>query len=130
MRPPLDEFDVLVVPGGFGTRALEADVGIRDWLSSYPSNRITASVCTGSLLLGAAGRLEGRRATTHRSQMSRLAEYGATAVHERVVDEGQLITAGGVTAALDLGLHLVRRLAGSEVAEAIARQMEMPSARD
>jgi cyclohexyl-isocyanide hydratase len=83
-------------------------------------------VCTGALLLGAAGRLQRKRATTHHLFLDRLAAYGATAVRERVVDEGQLVTAAGVTSAIDLGLALVRRLEGDDVAEAIAAQMEVP----
>jgi cyclohexyl-isocyanide hydratase len=124
IRPLLAEFDVLVVPGGPGTRALVHDESLVDWLRSFPDNRVVASVCTGALLLGAAGRLRGRRATTHASALEELAAYGATAVRERVVDEGQLVTAGGVTSGIDLGLHLVRRLEGDEAAEKIARQME------
>jgi cyclohexyl-isocyanide hydratase len=126
VRPPLDAYDVVVVPGGLGTRALERDAGVIAWLAAYPANRLVASVCTGALLLGAAGRLRGRRATTHHRQIERLAAYGATAVQARVVDEGQVVTAGGVTSAVDLGLHLVRRLEGDGVASAIATQMEWP----
>lgn len=126
VRPPLDEIDVLVVPGGLGARALAEDPALVDWLGSFPHNRLIASVCTGSLLLGAAGRLRGRRATTHRTAMADLARYGAAAVDARVVDEGQLVTAAGVTCALDLGLHLVRRLEGDEVAAKIAAQMQLP----
>lgn len=125
-RPALDAFDVLVVPGGPGTRTLANDDALLDYLRSFPANRLVASVCTGSLLLGAAGRLQGRRATTHASALDDLAKYGAVATKERVVDEGQLVTAGGVTAGIDLGLHLVRRLAGEGVAIAIAKQMEVP----
>jgi cyclohexyl-isocyanide hydratase len=127
-RPALESFDVLVVPGGPGARALEHDHAAIAWLATFPANRITASVCTGSLLLGAAGRLHGRRATTHRTRMSELARFGAVAVAERVVDEGQLVTAGGVTSGIDLGLHLVKRLAGDEAHAKIAAQMEIPSA--
>lgn len=125
-RPALDTFDVLVVPGGPGTRALAKDDEVLAYLRSFPANRLVASVCTGSLLLGAAGRLEGRRATTHASALEDLAKYGATPAKERIVDEGQIVTAGGVTAGIDLGLHLVRRLAGEGVAVAIAKQMEVP----
>jgi len=123
-RPALDDFDLLVVPGGPGTRVLERDEELVGYLASYPPNRLVASVCTGALLLGAAGRLDGRRATTHRTQLDELARFGATAVEARVVDEGQLVTAGGVTAGIDLGLHLVRRLLGDVVGERIAIQME------
>jgi cyclohexyl-isocyanide hydratase len=123
-RPSLDGFDVLVVPGGPGTRVLEHDTEAIAWLDTFPRNRITASVCTGSLLLGAAGRLAGRRATTHKTMLGELARFGATAVQERVVDDGQLVTAGGVISGIDLGLHLVRRLTGEVAYEKIAAQME------
>jgi putative intracellular protease/amidase/uncharacterized protein (DUF952 family) len=126
VRPALDAFDVLVVPGGHGTRTLVHDRAVVEWIATFPSNRLLASVCTGSLLLGAAGRLRGRRATTHRSAMEELARHGATAVDERVVDEGQIVTAGGVACALDLGIHLVRRLEDEAVAEKIAAQMHLP----
>jgi cyclohexyl-isocyanide hydratase len=126
VRPPLGEFDVLVVPGGHGTRVLEHDPSLVAWLASFPENRLVASVCTGALLLGAAGRLKGKRATTHHTAHHRLADYGATLAPGRVVDEGQLVTAGGVTSAIDLGLYLVRRLEGDAVADAIAAQMEWP----
>lgn len=126
IRPDLDEFDVLVVPGGTGTRALETDRKFVDWLRTFPENRLAVSVCTGSLLLGAAGRLAGKRATTHFTAMDRLADHGAIAVGERVVDEGSVITGAGVTSALDVGLHVVREIAGIEVATKIARQMELP----
>ena len=125
IRPPLYEFDVLVVPGGLGTRELETDRKFIDWLRTFPENRLAVSVCTGSLLLGAAGRLVGKRATTHYTSMDRLADHGATPTSERVVDEGSVITGGGVTSALDVGLHVVREIAGEEIASKIARQMEM-----
>jgi len=127
-RPALDSFDVLVVPGGPATRALENDAEAIAWLQTFPVNRLLASVCTGSLLLGAAGRLQGRRATTHHTMMKELERFGAVAVAERVVDEGQLVTAGGVTSGIELGLHLVKRLAGDEACAKIAAQMEVRSA--
>lgn len=126
-RPPLDDVDLLVIPGGLGTRALVDDAAAVAWLSTYPENRAIASVCTGALLLGAMGRLRGRRATTHPTELARLATYGALASGEaRVVDEGQVVTAGGVACAIDLGLHLVSRIAGPEGRAAIARQMCLP----
>jgi putative intracellular protease/amidase/uncharacterized protein (DUF952 family) len=125
VRPPLDEFDVVLVAGGLATRTLQEDEGVARWLAAFPPNRILASVCTGALLLGAAGRLRGRRATTHATALHLLARHGATAVSERVVDEGTVVTGAGVTAALELGLHIVRRLYGAEAARSIAEQMEM-----
>lgn len=126
-RPSLDTFDVLVVPGGPETRRLARDPAIVEYVASFPRNRLVASVCTGALLLGAAGRLEGKRATTHASARDELARYGATVSTDRVVDEGQLVTAGGVTAGIDLGIHLVRRVLGDEAASAIAVRMEWPT---
>ena len=126
-RPSLDSFDVLVVPGGPATRVLERDEFAIAWLQTFPTNRITASVCTGSLLLGAAGRLQGRRATTHHTMMAELQRFGAIPVAERVVDEGQLVTAGGVTSGIELGLHLVKRLVGDDACAKIAAQMEVRS---
>lgn len=124
-RPALEDFDVLVVPGGPGARVLQHDPNIAAYLGTFPVNRLTASVCTGSLLLGAAGRLRGKRATTHHLWMSELDRYGAIPSTERVVDEGQLVTAGGVTSGIELGLHLVRRLEGEETCARIAAQMEV-----
>jgi putative intracellular protease/amidase/uncharacterized protein (DUF952 family) len=129
VRPPLDAFDVLVVAGGPETRTLERNEAVIDWLRSFPSNRITASVCTGALLLGAADRLRGARATTHHASLDALARFGATAVpHERVVRDGQVFTAGGVTAAIDLGLTLVEHIYGAEARARIAARMEYPAA--
>ncbi len=124
-RPALEDVDVLVVPGGPGTRVLQHDASVAAYLGTFPPNRLTASVCTGSLLLGAAQRLRGKRATTHHQWLQELAQYGAIPSRERVVDEGQLLTAGGVTSGIDLGLHLVRRLEGDEACAKIAAQMDV-----
>lgn len=124
VRPNLSEFDVLVIAGGQATRTLVEDRAVVEWIASFPANRLTASVCTGAMLLGAAGRLKDKAATTHRSMLELLPSYGATISRERVVDAGQVVTAGGVTAGIDLGLHLVQRIEGAETAEKIAAQME------
>ena len=129
VRPSLEDFDVLVVAGGPETRALENDPRVVDWLRTFPENRMATSVCTGALLLGAAGRLRGKRATTHHASLDLLAKHGATAVpRTRVVRDGQLMTAGGVTSAMDLGLAIVEWLYGSEPRARIAARMEYPSA--
>ena len=119
----LGTYELLVVPGGYGTRELVEDGAFLDWLRTAAACDLKASVCTGSLLLGAAGFLEGRRATTHPSAFEELKKFCAVS-DERVVDEGDVITAGGVTAAIDLGLHLCERLAGAEAKEKIRRQMD------
>jgi len=122
-------FDLLVVPGGFGTRPLRHKTAFVDWLRSAGPVKLKESVCTGALLLGAAGFLAGKRAATHPSAAEELKPYCASVVSERVVDEGTVVTAGGVTAAIDLGLHLVERIAGAEVRIAVARQMDYPFSR-
>ncbi len=117
--------DVLVVPGGFGTRALERDARVLDWIRAIDATTtITASVCTGALLLGAAGLLRGRRATTHWAARERLAEHGAVPVTDRVVRDGKYATAAGVSAGIDLALSLAIELAGVEVAQAIQLGIE------
>ncbi|MFA5912921.1 MAG: DJ-1/PfpI family protein [Burkholderiales bacterium] len=123
---PLDGFDIVFVPGGFGTRSLQHDGPFIDWLKSAGPAQLKLSVCTGALLLGAAGFLRGLRATTHPNALRELEPYCRTVVRERVVDEGATITAGGVSAAIDAGLHLVQRLAGASARERVASQMDYP----
>jgi putative intracellular protease/amidase len=125
VRPSLAFADVVVVAGGPRARALAEDPDVTQWLATLPSNRLLASVCTGALILGGAGRLRGRRATTHATALDQLARWGAEAVAERVVADGAIMTAGGVTSGLDLGVAIVRRLEGDDVADSIARQMEL-----
>lgn len=117
--------DVVLVPGGEGTRSLMDDDRLLDWLRGVDSNtKWTTSVCTGSLVLGAAGLLEGKRATSHWLYVDRLAELGAEPVRERVVEDGKLITAAGVASGIDMALHLVNREAGPEVAQAVQLAIE------
>lgn len=123
---PLSKYDLIVVPGGFSTRTLQYDKAFLDWLRTSEPVRLKASVCTGSLLLGAAGFLKDKRATTHPSAFEELRPYCAQVVDERVVDEGGIITARGVTSAIDLGLYLVERLAGAEARARVAKQMDYP----
>ena len=123
---PLDSYDMLFVPGGFGTRNLQHDRSFIDWLKTARSVPLKVSVCTGALLLGAAGFLRGRRATTNPSAYKDLEPYCGVVVHERVVDEGDIITARGVSSAIDLGLHLVQRLASADARDRIATQMDYP----
>jgi transcriptional regulator GlxA family with amidase domain len=123
MYAPLDDFDLLVVPGGNGTRPLMHEPHVLDYLRGWGHERPIASVCTGSLLLGASGHLEGLPATTHFASFEELRPYVTEVRDERVVDAGRVITAGGVCAGLDLGLHLVERFWGEAARAGIARQM-------
>jgi putative intracellular protease/amidase len=117
--------EVLVVPGGFGTRALMSDETMLAWLRGVHATSIwTTSVCTGSLLLAAAGLLDGLRATTHWLELETLRRLGAQPVSERVVIEGKVITAAGVSSGIDMALTLAARIAGDEIAQAIQLGIE------
>jgi putative intracellular protease/amidase len=117
--------DILVVPGGFGSRALLHDARMLDWIrGAHERSRWTTSVCTGSLLLAAAGLLDGARATTHWAARDELAALGAIPVAERVVRVGKIITGAGVSAGIDMALTLAALVAGEDIARAIALEIE------
>jgi cyclohexyl-isocyanide hydratase len=122
VKEPLEGYDIVFVPGGRGSRALMDDGRFIQWLRT--ASGIKVSVCTGSLLLGSAGFLEGKKATTHRGSFDELKRFCSEVVDRRVVDEGDVITAEGVTSSIDLGLYLCEKLAGREARERIRRQME------
>jgi transcriptional regulator GlxA family with amidase domain len=121
--------DVLVVPGGFGTRPLLNDDDVLEWLrrTAATARRVT-SVCTGSLLLAQAGLLSGRRATTHWSALDRLAGLDTTIAVDggRRVVEDVIVTSAGVSAGIDMAFSVVSALCGREVAEETARYIEYP----
>ena len=117
--------DIVVVPGGYGTRALLDHEPLLDWLRSvHETSDWTTSVCTGSLLLAAAGLLDGVPATTHWLARDLLAELGAKPVSERVVEHGKIVTAAGVSAGIDMALRLVQTINGDEVAQAVQLGIE------
>ena len=117
--------DILVVPGGVGVRGLVDDQDVLDWVRAvHAESQWTTSVCTGALVLGAAGVLDGLEATTHWSALDRLSGYGARPVERRIVEQGKVITAAGVSAGIDMALHLAGRIVGTEAAEAIQLTME------
>jgi len=121
---PLDAYDMVIVPGGFASRTLVDDADFVGWLRGAAPCPYKVSVCSGALLLGAAGFLLGKRAATHNNAKQALAAYGARAVDDRVVDDGDVITATGVTSAIDLGLYLVEKLGGADARAKIQSQME------
>jgi transcriptional regulator GlxA family with amidase domain len=119
------EPDIVLVGGGQGNRPLLKDEAVLSWLREADAqSKWTTSVCTGSLILGAAGLLEGKRATGHWLYLEPLRGYGAEPVAERVVEDGKTITAAGVSAGIDMALHLVGREAGPEIAQAIQLAIE------
>ena len=121
----LPRAEVVLIPGGAGSRPLMQDPEVLDWVRAvHRDSTWTTSVCTGALVLGAAGILDGKRATTHWAFMDRLAQLGAKPVAERVVEDGKVVTAAGVSAGIDMALTLAGRLAGDQVAQAIQLGIE------
>lgn len=117
--------DVLLVPGGEGNRPLLADEEVLNWVrAAHESSTWTTSVCTGSLVLAAAGVLEGKRATSHWVYRDSLADFGAVPTAERVVVDGKVVTAAGVSAGIDMALMLAGRIAGEDIAKAIQLGIE------
>ena len=117
--------DIVVVPGGPGEVTARAGGAVIDWLRHVDeTTQWTTSVCTGSLILAAAGLLDGKRATSHWLAYDALRGLGAEPVSERVVFEGKVVTAAGVSSGIDMGLALVYRIAGPEVAQAIQLGIE------
>lgn len=117
--------DILVVPGGFGTRSILDHEPLLEWIRLVDgSTTWTTSVCTGSLLLAAAGLLDGRPATTHWLAREALAELGATPVPDRVVFDGKYLTGAGVSAGIDMALALVEEMYGPELAQAVQLGIE------
>jgi transcriptional regulator GlxA family with amidase domain len=121
-------YDILVVPGGFGTRALVHDATVMAWVKAQSASaEIVMSVCSGALVLATVGLLENRRATTHHQVLHELEAIApnTTVVHDRrYVDEGAVITCGGISAGIDGSLHVVRRLLGEAAARETAAYME------
>jgi putative intracellular protease/amidase len=117
--------DIVVVPGGPGQSDQMQDGPVHEWLrAADQASTWTTSVCTGSLILTAAGLLAGRRATSHWTALDELGSLGATPVRERVVFDGKYVTAAGVSAGIDMGLTLAGRVAGDETAQAIQLMIE------
>jgi cyclohexyl-isocyanide hydratase len=118
-------FDVICIPGGGGVNALLTDCETLDYLKAVAAQaRFVTSVCTGSLVLGAAGLLRGRRATTHWNAMDFLHRFGAHPIFERVVKDGPVLTAAGVTSGIDFGFLLLEELVGRDEAETVQLMLE------
>ena len=117
--------DILIIPGGPGVRDLLENESLLSWLRDvYDSITWLGSVCTGSLLLGAAGLLRGKKATTHWNAINDLEKYGAIPVSKRVVREGKIVMAAGVSAGIDMALSLASMIKGEEIARAIQLKIE------
>ncbi|MGH7800130.1 MAG: DJ-1/PfpI family protein [Thermodesulfobacteriota bacterium] len=124
--PDIPHPDIVVIPGGTkGTMVASKDEGILTWIrNAHKSSKWTTSVCTGALILGAAGILQGLKATTHWYARDHLSQFGAEYTNERVVRQGKVITAAGVSAGIDMALHLAGEIAGKEAAQMIQLLIE------
>ena len=121
----LPDPEIVVVPGGTGTNDFLDDERLIGWIRrAHETSEWTTSVCTGSLLLGAAGLLEGLEATSHWLDLQDLERYGARPTSRRVVEQGKIVTAAGVSSGIDMGLVLAAKIAGPEVAQAIQLGIE------
>jgi transcriptional regulator GlxA family with amidase domain len=126
IKPNLSEYDLIFVPGGMGTRKLRLDEEFITWLQQAEKVKHIVSVCTGSLLLGAAGFLKHKKATTHPNVYDLLEPYCEEVIQARIVKDGNLITAGGVSTSIDLALYVVELFVGKEAVALIKKQIDYP----
>jgi cyclohexyl-isocyanide hydratase len=124
VRSNLAGYDAIFIPGGIGTRQLRVDHSFIDWIKTAAPVKYKISVCSGSLILGAAGFLTGKSATTHFQEYDILKPFCGEVLRERIVEDGDTITAGAVSSSLDLGLYLCEKWAGKEAREEIRKRMD------
>lgn len=124
VKPNLAEYDAVIVPGGLGARRLQFDEDFINWIRTSLKVKNKISVCTGALLFGAAGFLAHKKATTHFLELNALRPYCRNVVEDRIVEDGTIITSGGVSASIDLGLYLCEKWAGKEAAEEIRKRID------
>ena len=121
----IDSLDVVVVPGGFADRGIDSTNNVVQFIKKiHPTTTWTTSVCTGSIFLAHAGILNGLTATTHWASYDRLQELGAIPTEQRVIKQGKIITAAGVSSGIDMGLVLVAALEGEDMAKLIQLAIE------
>jgi len=124
IRRDLAKFDYVIIPGGNGVMDLMKDPAFLSWIRVASDKTTVAAFCGGSLLIGVAGMLHDRKATTHPALQGVLRQYAREVSSDRIVEDGNIITAGGVTSAIDLGLYLCEKIAGRDVREKIRVQMD------
>ena len=124
IKQPLDTYDAIIVPGGHGTRHLINDTDFLNWIGTAKDVEYKMSVCTGSLILGAAGFLKSKRATTNFLEYETLKPYCAEVLTDRLVVDGNVITAGAVSSSLDLGLYLCEKWSGPVARAEIQKRMD------
>jgi cyclohexyl-isocyanide hydratase len=124
VQQSLKDYDAIVIPGGPGTRELLRDHSFLDWIRTANESAYQISVCTGSLILGAAGLLKDKKATTHFGEYETLRPYCKEVIKKRIVRDGRVITAGAVSSSIDLGIFLCREWAGNEAAIQISKRID------
>lgn len=124
IKESLSGYDAIIIPGGYGTRALQLDTEFIFWIKTAETVKYKMSICTGSLILGAAGFLKGKSATTHYSEYETLQTYCNQVLQQRIVEDGDVITAGAVSSSIDLGLFLCEKWAGKDAAIEIRKRMD------
>jgi transcriptional regulator GlxA family with amidase domain len=124
IKPDLSNYHMVIIPGGFGTRPLQFDKEFMEWLKTAKEVEYKVSVCTGSLLLGSAGFLNGKIATTNFNEYETLNKYCKKVSKNRIVDDQNVITAGAVASSLDLGLYICEKLIDKDNTEVIRKSMD------
>jgi transcriptional regulator GlxA family with amidase domain len=124
IKNSLSGYDAIVIPGGHGTRQLQSDSEFLNWIQTARSTPYKISICTGSLILGAAGFLSDKKATTHYLEFEALGQYCKEVLPDRIVDDNNIITAGAVSASIDLGLYLCNKWAGQAAQNEIRIRMD------
>ena len=124
IRETLTNYDAIIIPGGFGTRKLQFDNDFIEWIKTSENVKYKISICTGSLILGASGFLKGKKATTNYQEYETLRPYCKEVLADRIVEDENVITAGAVSASLDLGLYLSEKWAGQNAKNEIRKRMD------
>ena len=120
----LDNYDAVIIPGGIGTRQLQYDKDFLSWIRTAQNCMYKISICTGSLIMGAAGFLANKKATTNFQEYEALRPYCSQVLTDRIVNDNNTITAGAVTASIDLGLYLCQLWAGEDAAQDIRKRID------
>jgi len=124
VRNELSIYDYVIIPGGKGVFELMENKEFLDWLRKIPESTVICTICYASLLLGIIGKLKDKKATTHKCVMEDLKKYTNKVLDFRIVEDGNIITARGVSSAIDLGLYMCEKIMGKEIREKIQIQMD------
>jgi len=124
IKESLSDYDAVIIPGGVGTRKLQADKDFISWIKTCEPVKYKISICTGSLILGVAGFLTNKRATTNFLEYDTLKKYCSQVLTSRIVEDGDIITAGAVSSSIDLGLYLCKKWASEEAKNEIRKRMD------